>query len=81
MTSRDGTKRRLRAIARRIGLDYFAIDCGVMPDGRLVLFEADIAMIVHAMDPPDLFPYKAPQMRKVFDAFRAMLLSRARCVP
>ncbi len=71
----------LGAIARRIGLDYFAIDCGVMPDGRLVLFEADIAMIVHAMDPPDLFPYKAPQMRKVFDAFRAMLLSRARCVP
>jgi len=67
----------LATIAQRIGLDYFAIDCGEMPDGRLVLFEADIAMIVHAMDPPDLFPYKAPQMRKVFDAFRTMLFARA----
>ena len=25
------------------------------------------------MDPPDLFPYKPPQMRKVFEAFAAML--------
>jgi glutathione synthase/RimK-type ligase-like ATP-grasp enzyme len=67
----------LAAIADRIGLDYFAIDCGELPDGRLILFEADIAMIVHAMDPPDIFPYKLPQMRTVFDAFRAMLLRRA----
>jgi len=67
----------LAAVAARLGLDYVAIDCAEMPDGRLLLFEADIAMIVHAMDPPDLFPYKAPQMRKVFDAFRAMLKRRA----
>ncbi|HXQ49453.1 MAG TPA: hypothetical protein VN802_00035 [Stellaceae bacterium] len=67
----------LDAIAERIGLDYFAIDCAELPDGRLLLFEADIAMIVHAMDPPEIFPYKGPQMRKVFDAFRAMLRRRA----
>ncbi|HUB95329.1 MAG TPA: hypothetical protein VL993_05395 [Stellaceae bacterium] len=77
----DGFARRHRsalgAIAERLGLDYVAIDCAEMPDGRLLLFEADIAMIVHAMDPPDLFPYKAPQMRKVFDAFRAMVKRRA----
>jgi len=30
-------------------------------------------MIVHAIDPVDVFPYKQPQMRKVFAAFRAML--------
>jgi hypothetical protein len=34
-------------------------------------------MIVHAMDPPTLFPYKAPQMRKVFAAFEAMLVAAA----
>ena len=56
-----------------MGLDYFGIDCGETPEGELLIFEADVAMIVHAMDPPDLFPYKGPQMRKVFDAFRAML--------
>ncbi len=68
----------LRALAERVGLDYFGIDCGEMPDGKLLLFEVDVAMIVHAMDPPDLFPYKAPQMRKVRDAFRDMLRRKCR---
>lgn len=67
-----------QGLAERIGLDYFAIDCAETRDGRLLLFEADVAMIVHAMDPPDLYPYKAPQMRKVFDAFQAMLVRSAR---
>ena len=30
------------------------------------------------MDPPDLFPYKQPQMRKVFAAFEGMLRQRVR---
>jgi hypothetical protein len=60
-------------LRERIGLDYFVIDCSETRDGRLLLFEADVAMIVHAMDPPDRFAYKQPQMRKVFDAFQAML--------
>jgi glutathione synthase/RimK-type ligase-like ATP-grasp enzyme len=68
----------LRALAEGVGLEYFAIDCGELPDGSLLLFEADVAMIVHAMDPPDMFPYKGPQMRKVFAAFHAMLRKRAR---
>jgi glutathione synthase/RimK-type ligase-like ATP-grasp enzyme len=70
----------LHAIAERVGLAYFAIDCGELPDGSLLLFEADVAMIVHAMDPPDMFPYKGPQMRKVFAAFAAMLRKYAQPV-
>ncbi len=64
-------------IIERIGLDYFGIDCGELTDGRLILFEADNAMIVHAMDPPDLFPYKMPAMRKLFDAFEGALQRHA----
>ncbi len=30
-----------------------------------------------AMNPPDVYPYKQPQMEKVFAAFRAMLLKAA----
>ena len=67
----------LRAIADRVGLDYFVIDCGETPDGKLLLLEVGVAMIVHSMDSPDLFPYKAAQMRKVCDAFRATL--RGKC--
>jgi hypothetical protein len=61
------------ALHERLGLDYMGIDCAELDDGRLLLFEADTAMIVHAMDPPDRFAYKAEPMRKLFAAFEAML--------
>ena len=61
------------AIYERIGLDYLGIDCGETADGSLLIFEVDSNMIVHALDPVDIFPYKQPQMRKVFAAFREML--------
>ncbi len=67
----------LDAIHRAISLDYLGIDCAETPDGRLLIFEVDPAMVVHAMDPVDTYPYKQPAMRKVFDAFRAMLITAA----
>nr|WP_294519679.1 hypothetical protein [uncultured Rhodopila sp.] len=65
------------ALHDRLGFDYYSIDCAETRDGRLLVFEADTAAIIHQMDPPDLFPYKQPQMRKVFAAFEAMLRRRA----
>ncbi|WP_297696903.1 hypothetical protein [Phenylobacterium sp.] len=58
-------------------LDYWAIDCAEAPDGRLLLFEADTAMIVHAMDPADVYPYKQPAMARLFAAFVAELAKAA----
>jgi len=66
----------LRAIAERFDLDYIPFDCGETRDGKLLVFESGTNMVVHAMDPPDLFPYKRPQMEKVFGAFQAMLRKR-----
>ncbi len=63
----------LAAVAAAIGLDYFSIDCAEAPDGRLLVFEADVAAIIHSMDPPDLYPYKAASMQRCYDAFGAML--------
>jgi len=42
-----------------------------------LIFEADNTAIVHDMDATEIFPYKAPQVQKVFDAFAAMLCRRA----
>jgi hypothetical protein len=67
----------LEAIAARVGLDYLPFDCGETRDGKLLLFELGTNMIVHAMDPPDVFSYKRPQMAKVFSAFTAMLRRHA----
>jgi hypothetical protein len=68
----------LAAMIERIGLDYFTVDCAENKRGELLIFEADNTAVVHNMDSPELFPYKAPQMRRVFDAFAAMLYRRAR---
>ena len=65
----------LRIINERLGLDYLGIDCGETADGQLLIFEVDSCMIVHALDPVELFPYKQPQMHKVFAAFRHLLLN------
>jgi len=65
-------------IATQIGLDYFIVDCAETRDDRLLVFEADNTAIVHDMDPPDTFPYKGPQMRRIFDAFAAMIERRSR---
>jgi len=67
----------LRRIHDTIGLDYVGLDCGESADGKLLIFEIDSDMIVHALDPVDLFPYKRPQMQKLFAAFRRMLLDAA----
>jgi hypothetical protein len=67
----------LAAIDAWVGLDYHQIDCAELPDGRLLLFEADTAAIIHTMDSPDMFPYKPGQMRRVMQAFGDMLRRRA----
>ena len=63
----------LNETAKRVGLEYFAIDCAETMSGKLLIFEGESVMIVHNMDSPETFPYKAPQMRKIFEAFATML--------
>jgi tetratricopeptide (TPR) repeat protein len=65
----------LRVVRERFGLDYFGIDCGLDPDGRLVVFEVNASMLVH--DDNAEFPYKAPFVRVIKNAFDAMLRNRA----
>jgi hypothetical protein len=67
----------LQTIYQRMGLDYLGIDCAETPTGELLIFEVDSNMIVHSFDPVETFPYKQPQMQKVFAAFRALLCKTA----
>ncbi|MDX1927511.1 MAG: hypothetical protein SFV81_13400 [Pirellulaceae bacterium] len=66
----------LQEIDRIVGLDYYSLDCGETQDGRLLIFEVDSGAVVHSMDSIDIFPYKAPQMERVFAAFRELLHRR-----
>jgi len=70
-------KAALDEMSRRVGLDYFIVDCAENQNRELLVFEADNTAVVHNMDPPVVFPYKPPQMRKIFAAFTAMLSRHA----
>jgi len=67
----------LAAIAARMGLEYVGIDCAELPDGRLIVFEADISLVVHDLDSPEVYPYKSRPMQAIFTAFYDMLKRRS----
>jgi hypothetical protein len=67
----------LAEVHRRTDLDYVLLDCSETRDGKLLIFEVGTAMIVHMLDPAAVFPYKPPQMEKIFEAFERMLRRKA----
>ena len=64
----------LRAVGAAAGLDYFGIDCTVLADGTLFVFEADAAMLVHGFDPE---PAKRAAFASIRSAFATLLDRRA----
>jgi hypothetical protein len=68
----------IAAIGRRLDLDFAGIDFTVLPDGRVLVFEANATMLVHLHDPIEDFPYKHEHVPKIFQAFDAMLDRRSR---
>lgn len=67
----SGHYQALRTIRQRIGLEYFGIDCGLDRWGNLVVFEVNASMLVHQHN--GRFPYKAPFVLRIKQAFDAML--------
>lgn len=65
----------LHATAAAFGLDYLGIDCGIDPDGRLLVFEANATILIH--DDNAAYPYKTPHVRRIKRAFDAMLTRAA----
>ena len=70
--------RALRGVAARVGLDYFGIDCGLMPDGRLVVFEIETGMIVHDWDSAEIYPYRQACTQAIRQATERMIELEAR---
>jgi len=68
----------LAEMGRRLGLDYFAVDCSIDGQGRLVLFEVDVGAVIHTFDDPKLYAYKHRYVPRIYDAVQAMLKSRIR---
>ncbi len=60
------------ALGAALGLDYFGIDCAQLRDGTLLVFEADSAMLVHALDGSEEGRYKRPAVERIRLALMAL---------
>jgi hypothetical protein len=67
----------LAQIGGVLGLDYAGIDFGLAPDGSLLLFEANPAMVVNPPEPDAMWDYRRAPIGRVLEAVRRMLLARA----
>ena len=65
----------LAAIGARLDLDFAGIDFALLPDGRLLVFEANATMLVHPEDDPR-FAYRNQAVARILAAFEAMLTRR-----
>lgn len=73
----DGVRgEAVREVARRLDLDYAGIDCSLLPDGRVLLFEANATMLVHLHDPVEEYPYKHRYVPRIVDAVGDMIARR-----
>jgi len=65
--------RAVTAIGERIGLDFCGLDFSVLPDGRVLVFEANATMLVHPEAPDGPFAHKNPHVERIIDAFQRLL--------
>jgi hypothetical protein len=63
----------ITAIGQRLDLDFAGIDFSILPDGRVLVFEANATMLVHLNDSATDFPYKHKAVPAILAAFDAML--------
>ncbi len=68
----------LHETAALLALDYVGIDCAIGRDGKLLVFEADNALIVHLLDDPVLFLYKHRYVPRILTALDTMVRERIR---
>ncbi|MGK7953097.1 MAG: TauD/TfdA family dioxygenase [Xenococcaceae cyanobacterium] len=66
---------KLYKIRDLVGLDFFGIDLTILPDGTLFIFELNAAMR-HNFDHAKNFPYTEPHLRRISNAFHAMIQHR-----
>lgn len=68
-----GAMHALRVIGQRLDLDFCGVDFSVLPDGRLLIFEANATMLVHLEEHHTALKFKNPYVQQILDAFDAML--------
>lgn len=70
----------IRAIGERMDLDYAGVDFNVLPDGRVLVFEANATMLIHPETQPET-AYKNPFVQRIVDAFETLMAGEQAAQP
>ncbi|HWF76727.1 MAG TPA: tetratricopeptide repeat protein [Caulobacteraceae bacterium] len=60
-------------VGAAMDLDYAGVDFSLLPDGRVLLFEANATMLVHPEADDGPLAHKNPAIERILTAFQAML--------
>jgi tetratricopeptide (TPR) repeat protein/glutathione synthase/RimK-type ligase-like ATP-grasp enzyme len=60
-------------VGRRLDLDFAGVDFALTPEGDVLLFEANAAMLAHAEAPDGALAYKNVYVNQILEAFWSML--------
>jgi hypothetical protein len=63
----------IESIGKRLDLDYGGVDFSILPDGRVLVFEANATMLVHPEKEAGPLGFKNPFVQRILDAFEALL--------
>jgi hypothetical protein len=69
----DEVQQVLTSVSERMSLDFFGMDFGIAPDGRVVLFEANATMNFFPLSPDPRFAYLARCVEPARSAFYDLL--------
>lgn len=61
------------AIGRKMKLDYAGADFTLLPDGRILLFEANATMLIHPEKEQTSLAFKNPYVQRIVQAFEDLL--------
>jgi hypothetical protein len=67
----------IAALGQALDLDYCGADFALLPDGRILVFEANATMLAHFEDPEGPYAHKNASVTAIAEAFQALLQARA----
>jgi tetratricopeptide (TPR) repeat protein len=63
----------VESVGKRMDLDYAGMDFSILPDGTILVFEANPTMLVHPESAAGALEHKNVYVRRIFDAFEDLL--------
>lgn len=77
----DATRAAVHSIRQRVGLDYFGLDCCIMDDGRVVVFECNATMNFNPFFRNPATQHNRAALPRLLAAIRKMIADKTGIAP